>query len=277
MCIESQNMFIPATFDLSHSEKYILSIRIWQKGFMFSISDPSNKKNFCLRETTFSIETSLLDNIQRIIFELGFLTQQYKETNVIFVSPEYDILPSAYFSGGEKAELYDFVHHEKSDNILTNVLEKQSAIIQYNVESSIYEFLSRNLCNPHFFHHSHLLAQFFEDKGKSVSMKSKMFVYFHDNMFDIICFSRSEFKHCLSFRNDSPNTQLYYILKTWEQCTFDQLNDLLFLAGSIDEYILVELQKYIKNVETLSAPREVFLWNEEALHAPFDLLSLSLS
>lgn len=269
-------MFIPATFDLSHSEKYILSIRIWPKGFMFSISDPDNKKNFCLRETTFSLETSLVDNIQRIIFELGFLTQQYRETNVVFVSSEYDIVPFEYFSNGEKNNLYNFVHCEKSDHILTNTSKRQNIITQYNVDSNVYEFLSRNLCNPQFFHHSHLLTQFSEDKGKSVSIQSKMFVYFHDNMFDIICFSRSEFKHCLSFDNDIPATQLYYILKTWEQCEFDQLNDLLFLAGNMNNYIQVELQKYIKNVDSLSVPREVFLWNEEALKAPFDLLSLSL-
>ena len=64
---------------------------------MFSISDPETKENYCLRETSFSMSDNLLANIQRIIFDFNFLTQEFKQTNVIFVSSSYDLIPARYF------------------------------------------------------------------------------------------------------------------------------------------------------------------------------------
>lgn len=243
---------------------------------MFSITDPENRKNFCLRETTFSTDSDMITNIQRIIFDLNFLTQQYKQTNVIFVSPGYDFVPAAFFENKEKQRLYNTVHADKSECILTNESEKQGLVTIYSVEERLHNFLLRNLCDPLFYHYTNLLADVLRDKGKAISLVSKMFVNFHDNLMDIICFSRSQFLHCLTFENEPVDNQLYFILKVWEQCGFDQLKDHLYIIGNPDEQMRLNLYNYIKNIEPMSAPSETFLWNEDASKAPLDLLSLSL-
>ena len=269
-------MFLPSTIDIEKSEKYVLSIRILPSGLQFAISDPDNGKNYCLRQTTFVAESSILENLQRVIFELSFLSLEFKQTNVVFVTPSYDIVPITFFETNFKEKTYELVHHDKADKILTNAIASQDIVMQYNVAKDCCDFLVRNLFNPSFFSHASLLIDFFENKGKAMGMNTKMVVNCHEGIFDILCYRNSRLIHCLSIEDDHYINQVYYILKVWEESNFDQLNDFIYLAGTYDEQVFIELNKYVKNVEVINAPHEVFLWNDEALKAPLDLLSLAL-
>ncbi|MFV0418547.1 MAG: DUF3822 family protein [Dysgonomonas sp.] len=269
-------MFLPDSIDLGHSEKYILSIRIKSNGFMFSITDPDSKRNYCLRETTFSGDDNLLDNVQRIVFELSFLTQEYKRTNVVIVSEEYDLVPADYFDKKKKEELYNYTHSDKVNNVLSGLVESQDVVILYGVEKDLYDFLSRNLWAPVFYHHSNLLINLFEEKGRIRSDISKMYLNFHGNLMDVICFSGSKLLHSLTYENEAPANQIYFVLKLWERFGFDQMHDYIYISGHPDEQIMTKLQLYVRNVERSAPPSEVYLWNEDAQKAPLDLLTLSL-
>jgi len=267
-------MFLPLTFDLGQSEKYILSIRIMADKFMFSISDTGNRNNYCLRETDLPSGTSLLENVKKIIFDFNFLTQQYMQTNVIIVSPEYDLVPDEYFVKSQKEDLYKFVHFGSVGNVLYNENLMQNNVTLYNVEKELFEFLSRNLYNPQFYHHSHLLIKYFEEQSSEVS--SRMIIYLHDKMLDILCYSGSQLKHCFTYTDDNPLNQVYYILKIWESCNMDQVNDVLYIAGEVDGSVGTTLQKYIRNIEKTGAFSDIYLWSEDAEKAPLDLLTLAL-
>lgn len=269
-------MFLPDSIDLGHSERYVLSIRIRPNGFMFSISDPENGRSYCLRETTFSENDNLLSNVQRIVFELGFLTQEFKQTNVIVVSKDYDLIPAGYFDKKKKEELYNFTHLDKADYVLSGLMEKQDVVMLYSMEKDLFDFLSRNLWAPNFFHHSFLLIGYFEGKERARANASRMYLNFHDNMMDVLCFSGNRLVHSLTYENEPPANQVYYVLKLWEGLGFNQLEDHLYIAGQADELITARLQSYISNIEKVNPPSEVYLWNEDAQKAPLDLLFLSL-
>jgi len=269
-------MFLPESIDLGHSEKYVLSIRIKPNGFMFSISNPENGKNYCLRETTFSVNDDLLSNIQRIVFELSFLTQEFKQTNVVIVSKDYELVPAVYFDKKKKEDLYNFTHLDKVNHVLTGLVEKQDVVALFGLEKDLFDFLSRNLWTPYFFHHSDLLIDFFEKKGRTTNNVSKIYLNFHDNFLDIICFSGAKLLHSLTYENEPPANQVYYILKLWEDCGFNQMEDYIYIAGQPDELIIAKLQLYINNIEQVTPPSEIYLWNEDAQKAPLDLLVLSL-
>ncbi|MDR0825476.1 MAG: DUF3822 family protein [Prevotella sp.] len=269
-------MFLPETIDLGHSEKYILSIRINPGGFMFSISDPEDGTNYCLRETSFLISDDLLSNVQRIIFELNFLTQEFKQTNVIFVSKDYDLVPAAYYDAKEKTRLYDFTRSRKSNYIVSGIIEKQDIITLFSPDKEIVEFLSRNLWSPRFFHHTNLLINFFENKTMLTGDTSRMYLNFHGHFLDVICFSGQKLIHSLTYENEPLMNQLYFILKLWEQCGFNQQEDHLYIVGKPEKQLVKLLQEYIKQIEQSNTPSEIFLWNEDAQKAPLDLLTLSL-
>lgn len=269
-------MFLPEHIDLAQSEKYILSIRIKTDGFMFSISEEGKGNTYCLRETSFSSEISLFENIKKIVFELSFLTQQYKSTNVIFVSSDYDLVPNPYYQENEKEHLYNFVHSESGEFILSCTNRRQNSVTLYSIEKDIHDFLCRSLYNPQFFHHSSLLVRMFENKENTFNISSKMYLYFHEEMMDVLCFSQSRLTHCLSYNKQHPANQVYYVLKIWECCQMDQLKDIIYIAGTPSKYLESTLQEYIKNIEKTGAPSETFLWSEDAQNAPLDLLELSL-
>jgi len=267
-------MFLPETIDLGQSEKYILSIRIGSNSFMFSISEPGGGKSYCLRETTFLEGSNNLDNIQRIIFDLNFLTQRFKKTNVIIVSKNYDLVPASYFDKKEKEHLYDLTHSNKGDHIASGYIEGEDIITLFNIEENIFGFLSRNLWTPQFYHHSNLLINFFERRNRKNS--SSMYINFHNNFMDIICFTDTKLVHSLTYENEPVNNQLYFILKLWEKCGFNQIEDYIYISGNTDKFIVSRLSDYIKNIEFINAPSEIHLWNEDAQRAPLDLLVLSL-
>lgn len=270
-------MFIPETIDLGQSEKYDLSIRIRPDGFMFSISEPDAGSNYCLRETTFSEET-LLKNVQKIIFDLNFLTQQFHSTKVVLVSPDYDIIPIEFYQNkaDKKNAIFNFVHYPEASHILSYENVRQRNVTLFSVDSELYEFLFRSLYNPVFIHHTNSLIDLFENKGKSIHLTSRMFVNFHDDILDIICFSKTKMIYCMSYQEESAYNQLYYILKLWESCGFDQLNDWIHVVGEPEKKVMEGIQAYIKNIETSNFPTEAFLWNKDAQKTPLDLLALSL-
>ncbi|MDU1889101.1 MAG: DUF3822 family protein [Dysgonomonas sp.] len=269
-------MFLPESIDLEQSDKYILSIRIEPTSFMFSIYEPGNESNYCLRDTTFSVTDGLFSNIKRIIFELSFLTLEFKRTNVIIVNKDYDMIPASYFDERQKADIYNFVHFDKASHIISNLQEKQDIVSIFNMDKEIFEFLSRNLWSPVFFHHSTLLASFFERSGRLTGNSSKIYLNFQDKFLDVFCFSGQKLTHSLTYENETPASQLYYILKLWEMCNLDQLNDTLFIAGKPEEMLIHKLEDYIKYIDRINTPSEIYLWNEDAQKAPLDLLTLSL-
>lgn len=267
-------MFLPPTIDLGHSEKYILSIRISADKFMFSIADSQDRKCYCLRETELPAGMSLLENIKRIVFDFNFLTQQYLQTNVIFVSVGYDLIPNEYFIRNQREYIYEFVHSDNAGFVLFNENHKQENTTVFGIDKEIFEFFSRNLYNPRFFHHSSLLMTYFEEQTPDTV--TGMFAYLHDDMLDILCYSEAKLTHSLSYKETIPSNQGYYILKIWESTGLDQLSDMLYIAGGIDEELVLMLQKYIRNINKIGAFSDVYLWHEDAQKAPLDLLALSL-
>lgn len=268
-------MFIPETIDLGQSEKYDLSIRIRPDGLMFSIADPDTAENFCLRNTTFS-EDSMVNNIQRIIFDLNFLTQQFRKTSVLVVSKNYNIVPTEYLNDKEIQSLYDFVNFNKTNHLLTHQNIQQQNITLFDIDTGLYEFLMRSLYNPVFLHHTNPLITRFQNWNKAVSQSSRMIVNYHDDMMDIFCFSPEKLILSQTYQGEQPMNQLYYILKVWEYCHFDQQEEWLYIVGEPPRETMSGLQKYILNIETSNFPTEAYLWNEDAQKAPLDLLLLAL-
>lgn len=268
-------MFIPETIDLGQSEKYDLSIRIRPDGFMFSIADPQDGRKYCLRETSFS-EDSFLQNIQRIIFDLNFLTQQYRKTNVLIVSKEYTIVPAGYFREKEKETIYNLVHETPASHVLSCPNEQEESVTLFNIDRELYEFLSRSLYNPLYLQHTQPLIRRFGNKEKSINLTSRMLVYFHNDMLDVLCFSNEKLLHCLTYQGEPASNQLYFILKLWESCGFDQRKNRLYVAGQPDDEVSDVLKQYFLHIETCNFPTEAYLWNEDAEKAPMDLILLSL-
>lgn len=272
-------MFLPDNIDLGKSENYILTIRITPNGLAFSIHEPRMGGNYCYRETSFSKESDRLSNIQRIIFDYNFLTHVFKQTNVVFVSKEYDIAPQYLFEKNKKEALYNFTHQEQVEQVLISPDPIQQNITFFNADKEIYKFLMRSLYNPHFFHHSNLLMKYIEGKNRMTEKRSKIYLNFHNEFLDVFCYDeKSNLLHPITFQQENEHNLIYFILNIWDKCNFDQSEDYLYIlenfAGS-DKHVLPLLRDYIKHIETVGVPSEVEFMGTDSKQAPLDLLILA--
>lgn len=272
-------MFLPDNIDFSQSEKYLLSVRIKPDGWSFSIHEPEIGGEYCYREVSFSKDSDILSNIQRMIFDFNFLSQPFKQTNVVFVSLDYEIVPQYLFEKKKKTELYNVSHYKKADTILIGQERTQSNLLLYSVDNEIYQFLSRSLYNPQFWHHANLLLNYTDRKSHTSGKNAKMYLNFHDRFLDVICFdNQSKFKHSISYYNEPVQNIVYHILNLWDKCDFDQNKDFIYIIESespASMQVTALLRDYIKCIESLGLPSEVEFLGEDGRKTPLDLLILS--
>lgn len=272
-------MFLPDNIDLSQSENYMLSIRISPDRWAFSIRRPEIGDDFCYRETSFSKDTDILSNIKRMIFDFNFLSQIYLQTDVVFVSQDYEVVPQYLFEKNKKRELYNFSHYKKADHIITGTERIQNNLLLYSVDKEIYEFLMRSLYNPQFSHHADLLLGYADRKNRITENSSKMYLNFHDKFVDISCFdSSSQLLHATTYHNEPTQNIMYHILNLWDKCGLDQNKDFLYIMESSNQTeieIQTLLKDYIKRIEQIGTPSEVEFMGEDARKAPLDLLILT--
>lgn len=276
-------MFIPDDIDLGQTEKYILSIRISETEFSFSMHEPIVNGTFCYKTAQLPKEASHLNEIQSIIFDYNFLIQRYKQTNVLFVSDDYELVPEYLRETSTTNTLYNFTHEKKFNQILVSPSTIQEKAILFGANEEVYKFLVRSLFNPLFFHHTDPILRFIKEKNRMTEQKNKMFLHFYDNSIDIICYNKNSIlEHIVTLSDKSEYDQIYHILNIWEKGGFDQKNDLLYILTNNrtakQQAIIKTLKEYINKVESVGLPNELDLLNiQDECKAPLDLLILSVS
>ncbi|GAB6013200.1 DUF3822 family protein [Viscerimonas tarda] len=269
-------MFLPDNIDLGKPEKYVLSIRIKPDGFSFLIYDPNDKTVFCFQETEFSKEISLLNNIQRIIFDFNFLTENYRQTNVVFAYPDYELLPGAFYEKQHVKTFYDFTHGKDTDYILTSEYPIEGCKLIFGIDDELRLFLKRSLCNPSFFHHNGLQINYFREKAAPFNGNT-MSVYFHEDFVDLNCFDAGNnilFAH--TYYKEHHQDIIFYLLSIWEKSSFNQLDDQLIVFGYYpDSQIEETLKNYIKSIKNIGLYDPLVDFGEKVQHIPLDLLILT--
>lgn len=259
-------MFLPENIDLANAENYNLIIRLKTDGFAFFIYDIESKENYSSQDTIFSNDGSLLNNLQRIIFDLTFLTENFNKVYVIVVSENFDIIPYEFYSKNTDKELYERTHIVDEEQVLGSVFSENGYKVLFGLEEEVYSFLKRSLFNPVFCHYNDLSINFFCSKV-SDNNKRSMILNFHDDYADIICFDKDgKLSHIHNYYKEADENLIYYLLNTWENFGFDQLSDVLYISNlHPDNKIEAEVNLYIKNIKILET---------ENPEIPIDIVSI---
>ena len=273
-------MFFPEAIDLSESEKYILVIRLQGKHFSFAIHQPGRNDAYIYRSTVFSEKSPYLQQVQRTIFNLNFLTQPYLQTWVEIVSPHYTLVPSEFYDSKAKENyLTKAFFGEQQGHILSETvgLETDQQLI-FDVDMDLYDFLSRSLFSPTFTHHTKSLHRLFTMNSGNTELFSRVHLYFSEDQTDVLVTKNGKIQTIQSFTNQSEQDLLYFVMNLWKTLDLDQMNDRLFLSGSSEKYAKLTplLSKFIQYVEQKGAPSEAFLLGEDAVKTPIDLFPLLL-
>lgn len=270
----SITMFLPENIDLAYSEKYNLSIRLSPGGFSFCIYCPSDPAIFHFQETGLGGKLSYVDNIKKLIFDLGFFSQAFRQVSVTVVSPFYTLIPDIYFEKRRTEEIFRCNFQDTSGVILTDTSSGKEFRTLFNVDEEVHSFLSRNLWNPTFHHHSSLLTNLFKSYSGEENEKY-CFADFHDKYVTIVCYSGNKLLSTNTFQATDPHDATYFIASVWEKLAFDQSADRLCLSGDIDsQRTTVDLlRRLIRRVEQVKLNPKVILTEERKNSLPTDMLA----
>ncbi|NLX65851.1 MAG: DUF3822 family protein [Bacteroidales bacterium] len=268
-------MFLPENIDLAYSERYNLSIRLSPNGFSFCIHCPGDAAIFHFQETKLSGKLSYIDNIKKLIFDLGFFSQAFNQVTVTVVSPFYTLVPDIYFDKRRTEELFHFNFHERKGIILTDNHLGDDIRTLFNIDEEVHSFLSRSLWNPIFHHHSSLLIQLFQSQKRDEAEKC-CFADFHDDYLTISSFSGNRLLSTNTFQAIDPHDTTYFIASVWEKLNFDQSTERLFLSGNIEaqKSTVDLLKKLIRRIEQVELRPKVILTEEQKRTIPTDMVAI---
>lgn len=271
----------PVFLDTNHPDRYNLLVRVTPDKFIYSIYEPGVSTNVSYRELPLNIQNDGILDLEEMIWDSEFLTLSYGLVNVIFVSKDYDLVPQYLIRKDKKELLYNFTHFEPANRILYSADSVEQIVTVYNTEEELYQFLTRNLYQAEFHHHSNLLMQYLERKNKELPPTAKMYLNFHDEFVDVFCYDKIlRMLHVLTFRNENQRNMVYHILNLWDKCGFDQHTDYLYILdgyGNPDLYVTSMLSEYVKNVQRISVVSEIEIFNnlDFQLSLPLDMLILA--
>jgi len=274
-------MQVPENINIEYPERYALVIRITPEEFVFCIYKQDTRDISYYRQIPLSPEADRLDCIQQFIFDSEFLTLSYGKTSVIYISKNYDLAPQYLIQKDKKEALYNFTHFTPARQILYSPIVIQQIVTVFDVDQEIYKFLSRNLYNPEFYHHSNVIMSYLEQRNKGMDKSDRMYINFHDDFVDVFCYNQfSQILHALTFHNENERTMAYHILNLWDKCGFDQNNTPLCILDGYttpDMYVASKLREYIKRVEFVPVANELeeIRHNELEMSLPLDMLILS--
>lgn len=267
-------MFLPENIDLAHSERYHLSIRLSPDGFLFSIHCPEDPSVFHFQQTGMGNKLSYVENIKKVIFDMGFFSQTFRQVNVTMVSPTYTFVPNEFYDRRQSQNLFDFNFHNAEGIVLSDFSPEQNVHILFNIDEELHAFLSRNLWNPSFRHHTSLLTRLYDTLSNEASGRN-CFVDFHDGFVTLIGFEGRQLLSVNTFQASNPDDSAFFIASVWEKLSFDQSADHLLLSGNyLSQQSTVDLlRKLIRNVEVVQTHPKVILSKEEKQLLPTDIIA----
>ena len=268
---------IPDTLTADSSERYTMSIRLWSGGLSFSGYISSADGSFFYREVPFDRGVPYVSALKECFFANECLSWRYRQLNIVCFSPHYLVVPTNLFpSDVETQQAWmrkAFVQSESA--CLAEALSDKRATLLYDCEESVQAFCLRSFQNPRFTHYLVPLLSYWRMRSREFSYRC-MQVWIEGERMDVACFERDRLLLVNTFTVRQPEEILYYLLYVWRQMGFNAQVDALYLhaAPALRMTLLEQARCYLRNVQGVTFPAELYLQGEEVMRAPLDLIAL---
>ncbi|MFY7672318.1 DUF3822 family protein [Tenacibaculum sp. MEBiC06402] len=257
-----------------------LSIQFSLDGFSFCVKDIPSKEVLVLSEYIFdkTLENPhlLQEKVQQIFETEKELQIEFSKVTAIHENQLATQIPEDFFDKDNLKKYLDYnIKTFSSDYITYDSLETLQAKNVYIPYVNINNFLFQNFGEFEFKHHSTILLE------QLIGVHSKtlintMYVNVSNKNMDIVVFKNNQLTLYNSFKFNSKEDFLYYILFVSEQLELNPINFQLFFLGNINEdFDTFKLAKeYVKNIDFLKSKYN-FLQESEVFqpHSNYILLS----
>ena len=267
---------IPDTLTADSSERYTMSIRLWSGGLSFSGYIASTDGSFFYREVPFDRGMPYVSALKECFFANECLSWSYKQLNVVSFSSHYLLVPTHLLPPDEPTRQAwmrkAFVQPEEV--CLSQPLADNRATLLYDCEEALRAFCLRSFQNPQFTHYLVPLLAYWRKQSSQFLFRC-MYVWVEGERMDVVCYEQDRLLLANTFAISQPEEILYYLLGVWRQTGFNAQVDALRLHASpaLRMTLLEQARRYLRNVQGISLPAELYLLGEDAVKAPLDLIA----
>jgi len=266
----------PEDRNIAYPDRSILTIYTGQEHFSFSVYDPKEAGSYFYIELTAENQTDAFSAFNETFFDNDFFSLPFGKVWIMHRTPVFTYIPNSIYKDKTREDFLDFLFSERQGITLNHIVSYTGISVIWQMPAAIHNFFVRSFTNPEFIHYSAPIIAYFSDKVKKVGFR-RMVVNLQEKGLDIFCFSERNFLMGNYFPCNNISDALYYILFTWKQLQFNQLEDYLHITGnaSFREELIAQLTPYLRNIYNLSVFPEIHFEGVETGKIPFELTALS--
>lgn len=260
--------------NIPHRQRLV--IRISRNSLSFATI--SNEVNGQITFKPYILNTgiSIAANLREAFRTQELLQDTYFRVLIMIDTPAL-MVPIELFHEEEQRSLYlhTFQGHEQ-DEIVNTVLPDLNCVAVFSVNRDLKLVLDDHFATPTFIAATAPVWRYLHQRSY-MGVREKLYAYFHDRRMEVFTFGQNRFKFCNTFETHDGHDELYYLLYTWKQTGLQADRDEMHIVGDIPdcEWLMEELQKYIKRVYTINPAGD---FNRSAVTQiegmPYDLMTL---
>ncbi len=230
---------------------YNLSIQLSLNGFSFCIVNSKNQ--IITSENNFSehhlfSEQELCEHLTKAFKTKPELQAPFKDVSVIYTNELYTFVPKNLYDAKHKELYFKFsVKTLTTDLIYEDVLLLAPIVNLFIPFVNINNYLLDRFSQFNFQHHSSLLVDYIL-KEKKHNESEIVHLFFHAQHFDIIISKDSTLILCNTYKKESKEDVLYYLLFTLEQLNLSPNKTTVILLNAIPKAYFDLLYKYIRHL-----------------------------
>ena len=207
------------------------------------------------KKTTFSKEfnpVKILKEIELVYEKEEFLQNPKEEVILLFSNDLYSIVPKEFFIEEEASSYLKFnTRILKTDVVAHDFIETNNLVNVYIPYTNITNYFFDKYGEYEYKHSISVFSEAILSFEKSLA--DKVYLNNYTNYYDLVIVRNGKLLLSNSFKYDSPEDFIYYLLFTLEQLKLDPTEVNLILSGEISEdspFYQVAFT-YIKNVQFL--------------------------
>lgn len=246
-------------FDPEHVRLGELRVQLSEEELLIAVYDPLTQRFPVFEKYTVRAGYSGLlphQAASRILRAHPLVRQEFRQREFIWVTHRYTLVPEALYETSSAGNLLALNHpHQAGDSLCDDVLPHAGLRIVYAIPDTWKALLSEfsgNLTEHHYLYH---LLQ----KAMAASSKpDAVFCHVQDFRADIIVLRDQRLMLCNSFRFQTPEDFVYYLLLAYDRHQFNRDEVALWLCGEIDagSALYASAYKYIRELRFLNRSKE---------------------
>ena len=257
MMVEEKIQINNNSKDLNNLNESHLSIQLSLDGFSFCIINKTLNEVIALYTYTFSNNSPTpekhLDNVIEVFEKEKLLNRRYHTVNITHVNELSTLVPKAFFV---PEQIKSYIKYSskvyKNDYIVHDPLVNHDMMNVYIPFVNINNFLLEKFGAFEYKHFSTVLVENLMNTYK-FSERPHMFVNICDEHFEIVIIANSKLLLYNSYKYQTKEDFIYYVLFTAEQLKLDTEKFELIFSGNIDkESDLYKIAyTYVRNISLI--------------------------